>query len=381
MLGTTVVACCACVNIGVAVWAMVTQPALNSDFRGPWSFAMFARQHAAQLYQAVSLQAFQQQIYPGFRSFFPYLYPPSFLLPCWWLGDFGFAKAEMLWTLAGIAALGLAAAMLFRPGLRCFAIATLLASPASLLNGASGETGYFSTALLLAGFALLPGWPVAAGIAFGLLTLKPQLALLIPFALLARGETRALLAAGGTALGLIGLSCALFPPVLWLDWIHSLPEYQAAYLAAGKKLDLHSAVTVTGNLIGLGASPGLAWSLQSLASMGSAAAVFWIFRHGPTQLAVAAVCAGMFLCAPHAYAYDTLPIAAALLLLEPVSAAGAAGCALVYLAPYLLLTGAKSWFVYSIPETLLLVSIIYLAIRAMPRPNAAYEPVSAAEPR
>jgi hypothetical protein len=342
---------------------------------------MFARQHAAQLYQAAPLQAFQQQVYPGFRSFFPYLYPPSFLLPCWWLGDFTFAKAEMLWTMAGIAVLGIAAALLFRPGLRCFAIAALLASPASLLNGASGETGYFSSALLLAGFALLRGWPVAAGIAFGLLTLKPQLALLIPFALLGHGATRALLAGGGTALALIGLSCAVFPPALWLGWMHSLPEYQAEYLAAGKTLDLHSAVTVAGDLVGLGVTPVLAWSLQSLASLTSAAAVLWIFRHGPYHLAVAAVCAGTFLCAPHAYAYDTLPIAAALLLLAPASTAGAAGCALVYLAPYLLLTSAKSWFVYTIPETLLLGSIIYVAIGAGHRPNILHEPVSPAESR
>jgi hypothetical protein len=208
-----------CINISVAAWALSARPELNSDFRGPWSFAEFMRHRSVgQIYQAAPLQAFEHQIYPGFRSFFPFQYPPSFLLAVWPLGDFGYAEAQTLWTLTGLAALIAAGCICFAPPYRWFAVMALLAAPASLLNGVAGETGYFTAAILLAGFARLPSRPVAAGVIFGLLSLKPQLGLLIPFALLARGDTRAILAACLTAVALGAFACLLFPASLWADW-------------------------------------------------------------------------------------------------------------------------------------------------------------------
>jgi hypothetical protein len=370
-----------CLNIGFALWAMITRPALNTDFRGPWSFARFSLHHAARIYQAPPLQAFQQRIYPGFHSFFPYQYPPSFLLAIHWLADFDFAQAELIWTFAGLVALTLAAALFFAPGRRWFAVAALLASPACLLNGAAGETGYFTAALLLSGFALLPARPWLAGIAFGLLTCKPQLALLIPVVLLASGAFRTAAAAGFTALALILLSCLLFPPELWLDWLRSLPVYQAEYFSAGRSLDLNNAVTIAGNVTALGASPRLVWLLQAAASLASAAGVVLVCRQDSYRLKVAAVFVGMFLATPHAFAYDTIPIVAATLLLGEESPAIFYLSLLTCLAPYLLLTRANNWFFYTIPETLLFIAIIYLAIRRMPRPNARYESVCFAKSR
>jgi hypothetical protein len=376
-----VVSGCAGVNLAFLRWALVTRPELNSDFRGPWSFARFAQHHAAQIYQAAPLQAFQGQLYPGFRSFFPYQYPPAFLLPIGWLSDFSFATAQTLWTLAGITVLAASAALFFGPSRRGFAILALLASPAALLNGAAGETGYFTAAFLLAGFALLPKQPWAAGIAFGLLTLKPQLGLLLPLVLLICGEFQAMTAACLTALALIARSCAAFPAGLWLEWLRALPVYQAQYLAAGKTLDLSPVVTIAGNLVALGAGPRLAWGLQAIGSGCCAIAVGLVCRRAPYDLCVAAVFAGMFICAPHAYAYDTLPLVAAMLILAPQSAAGIALCGVAYLAPYLLLTGAGGWFLYAIPETLLFTWIIYLAFGAAHRPNIGYEPVPAGDSR
>jgi hypothetical protein len=155
--------------------------------------------------------------------------------------------------------------------------------------------------------------------------------------------------------------------------------YQAHYLAAGKTLNLHMLVTPLGNLVAAGAAPRLAWSLQAMASVLSAAAVFLAFRQGTQP--VAALFTAMFLCAPHAYAYDTLPLIAAMLMLAPASVAGVTGCALVYLAPDLLLSGHGGWLIYTVPEALLLISFIYLAIGRTPRPNASYEPVSSTRSR
>jgi hypothetical protein len=182
------------------------------------------------------------------------------------------------------------------------------------------------------------------------------------------------------ALALIALSCAIFPAALWLDWLHCLPRYQAAYFSGGTA-DPNSIVSLAGNLVALGAPPWPALGLQALLGGVTAVITFLAFRHFPYRLAVAAMLAGMFLCTPHAFAYDTLPLIAAMLLLAPDSPAGIGLCLLTYLAPYLLLTGKSSWFLYAIPESLVFGAIIYLAIGRAQRPNNVHEPVPSAESR
>ena len=377
---TALSAGCLCFNIGVALWALIARPALNADFRGPWSFSNFAhRQNLALIYQAARLRDFQHQLYPGFRSFFPFQYPPSFLLPTWWLGDFSYSAAFCLWTLAGLALLIAAGWLLFTANLRWLAAATLLGSPACLLNGVSGETGFFSAALLLAGFGLLPTRPLFAGFAFGIMTLKPQLGVLIPLALLARHDYRAILSAGITALTLIAVSCAMFPAGLWASWLHQVPIDQAQYLAAGAQLGLDETVTIAADLTRAGLAPGIAWALQGIGSLAGATAIYFAFARAPYPLAVAALLTGTGLLAPHAYVYDTIPLTAALFLLP--DSLPLTGLYLVnFLAPYLLLTGAGKWFFDAIPETLFFIGIIYLALRTAPHPNNRHEPVPAAKP-
>jgi hypothetical protein len=66
--------------------------------------------------------------------------------------------------------------------------ASLLAlAPTSIVTFAYGQNGFLTSALILGGLWPLPhrqGW---AGLLFGLATIKPQLGLLIPIALLAAG--------------------------------------------------------------------------------------------------------------------------------------------------------------------------------------------------
>ncbi len=390
-LPTACIAACLGINLAVALWERIARPALNTDFRGPWSFSAFAHhQNVALIYQAAPLQAFQHRIYPGFCSFFPFQYPPTFLLPAWWLGDLSFADAFSLWSFAGVVAL-IAGSWLFFPGrLRWLAIATLLGAPASLLNGVAGETGFFSAALLLAGFGLLPSRPLLAGFAFGLLTLKPQLGLLIPFALLARRDYRAILAASATALSLIAASCVVFPAGLWSSWLHQMLVYQGQYLADGRTLGLNEGVTIAASLGRIGLPPGMSWALQAAGSLAGAGAVFLAFARAPYPLAVAALLTGTGLLAPHAYVYDTIPLVAAMVLL-PGSPPLTRLCLANYLAPFLLLTGAGAgagtggwagaagWFFYAIPETLLFLVIIYLAFHGASPSNIRYEPVPAAK--
>jgi hypothetical protein len=118
--------------------------------------------------------------------------------------------------------------------------------------------------------------------------------------------------------------------------------------------------------------------LQGAGGLAGAAAVFFAFSRAPYPLAVAVLLAGTGLLSPHAYVYDTIPLAAAMVLL-PGSLPLTCLCLANYLAPFLLLTGANAWFFYAVPETLLFLSIIYLALHTACHPNNGHEPVPAAK--
>ena len=357
---TVLIAASGAFMLAVLLAFAVTRPTLNSDFMAFWSYPRFAATHpVADIYSAARLQAFQQSLYPGFHSFYPYLYPPTFLLVTWWLQFCDFATARLLWTLAGLGFF-LAAGHAFCR--RRLVLLALLVCPASLLNLVIGQTAYFTTGLLLLGLAALPRRPLLAGIAFGLLTLKPQLGVLLPVFLLARREWTAIGAAAVTALGLVGLSCLAFPPSLWGVWLHAVPAAQAAYFSS-TGLTLTNIITPAANLITLGLAPGIAWAVQTLYGLTIAALVWLAARHAGDRHAVAVLLAGMFLAVPHAYAYDSIPLIAAMALC--LSAATPLWQILlggvVYAGPLLLLTPARHWFLYALPETLLFALIIALA--------------------
>ncbi len=350
---------CASGALSCALLAMVfTHGRLNSDFLAFWSFPRFAATHKAGLiYAAPALRAFQQLLYPGFHSFYPYLYPPSFLLPVWWLKYFGFGAAQIIWSVVGLGVICAGGWVFFgRHGWRV--LAAMLASPAALLNISTGETAFFTTGLLLAGLAWLPRRPILAGVAFGLLTLKPQLVVLVPVLLLARRDWSALASAALTACGLVALSCVVLPPTMWLAWAHALPSYQAQYFA-GCGLNLNILITPAANLIALGAPALLAWAVQLLCTLAVAWVTCRVARVAPYPVACATLLCGSFLAVPHAYAYDSIPLTAAMALCVNARTPPwqmALG-AVVYLSPLLLLTPARQGFLYAVPEALLFASV------------------------
>src|SRR5262249_24072486 len=141
----------------------------------------------------------------------PWVYPPTFLLL---LLPFGLlpplaSLAAFLTSgfVALIAALRLHAAGGLPYGILLF---TIVLCPAVPFNVMTGQNAFFTAALLLAGFGILGGRPVLAGALLGFLSVKPQLWLMVPVALLAAREWRALAAAAATALLLALLTLPVF---------------------------------------------------------------------------------------------------------------------------------------------------------------------------
>ena len=108
-----------------------------------------------------------------------------------------------------------------------------LAFPGAFLTVIAGQTSLFTALLAGAGLLALNRRPVYAGICFGLLTMKPQLAVLFPLALLCAGQWRALAAWAATIACSVALSTLAFGFVPWLTFAHVI-DHVYAIVGAGQ---------------------------------------------------------------------------------------------------------------------------------------------------
>src|SRR6185437_3011323 len=90
---------------------------------------------------------------------------------------------------------------------------------AALMCVLSGQSSLITTAALLAIFALLDRRPILSGILIGFLTIKPQLGILFPFALVASGRWKVFFAAAATTVALLAVSIAIGGVDSWYDYI------------------------------------------------------------------------------------------------------------------------------------------------------------------
>ncbi|HWU56092.1 MAG TPA: glycosyltransferase family 87 protein, partial [Rhizomicrobium sp.] len=147
-------------------------------------------------------------------------YPPLYLLLV-----LPFAKLPVGWSLflsqsAQFLALAWALKKLAPGKPWLFFLIGAFLCPAASNNVLAGSNAVLVTALIVGGFSLLGAKPLLAGALLGIVIFKPQFFPLLPLALLAAKQTRALIGMTAAALALILFSALLFGPSLWLDWIN-----------------------------------------------------------------------------------------------------------------------------------------------------------------
>jgi hypothetical protein len=219
-------------------------------------------------------------------------------------------------------------------------LAVVLVSPAALLCVISGQSSFLTTAALLAIFASLDKRPVIAGILIGLLTVKPQLGVLFPFALIASGRWRVFLWAAVTTLALIAMSVALGGQESWHDYIFKALPLQREVLgdAAGTAVPFQP--TVFMNVRGLvGNRIGEAIQLAFAVAAVIAVAAAFRYRNGSDPRLLRALFFACTVCAsPYMGTYDLLPLtfaAVALLAGGQLDATGRRLAQLVFWTPAL----------------------------------------------
>ena len=263
--------------------------------------------------------------------------PPTALVVMAPFGLLAYFPALIAWFAIGILAFYLAG----RRELSDARILTvILVSPAALLCVISGQSSLLTTAALLVIFASLDKRPVIAGVLIGLLTVKPQLGVLFPFALIASGRWRVFLSAAATTLALIAISLVLGGQESWIDYIAKALPLQREVLAdaAGTAMPFHPTVFMNvrglvGNRIG-----EVIQFCFAIAAVIAVAAAFGYRRTADPRKLQALFFACTVCASPYMGAYDLLPLtfaAVALLAGGKLDATGRRLAQLVFWTPAL----------------------------------------------
>jgi len=287
---------------------------LGIDFMPMWAAGGLAFAHPQRVYDAYGLTLALRPLLAHFHGLRPFVYPPTALLLLAPFALAPFAVANALWTGAGAALIFGAAAAGLRT-LRLPVLAAMALTPASVLVAVTGQTTFLIAGLALAGVFALKRRPILAGVLFGLAgAVKPPAMLLLPVALVAAGQWRALAAAAVTAALAVLISALCFGVQIWFDWLAALAHFDAWVM--GFAALRRGMITPAALGIWLGLAPGqlLAWRLGFTAA---GVAIAWhVFRvsDDPARR-LAALLGGALLVTPYAMHYDAALLAPALALM------------------------------------------------------------------
>jgi alpha-1,2-mannosyltransferase len=164
-----------------------------------------------------------------------FVYPPFMLFGLWPLGDATYNQAVLVWSLVPLAfyfvlivllakrsGLGLGASSVGENSWSqalAYAVFIALSLPFVGVNLFCGQTGTLVAIFFMGAAYFWPKRPVLTGICIGLLAIKPQMGLLMPFALFAAGQWRVIAVAATTILSLIVLSTIWLGAEIWTDYL------------------------------------------------------------------------------------------------------------------------------------------------------------------
>jgi len=286
---------------------------LGRDFLNYWTGGRLALTgEAATAYDLARYNALLRDWFSLEQSGMAFSYPPHALALLAPFGALPYLAAYVLWSVLG--ALGFAAVALggAPKAEDRVLVAAIALAPVIWVNIIFGQLGLLLAVIFVGALRALPGRPVLAGVLLGLLTIKPQLGLLLPIVLLVAGAWRAIAAAVVTALALVGLSLMLFGLEPWRLYMEHTVPLQWAFVTGMNGFYVNQMVTPYTALWSLGVPSGAALKLQGVIAVTVAIAVVAALRSTASwPLKCAVIAFGAVLIVPYALAYDlAIPLAA-----------------------------------------------------------------------
>ncbi len=255
---------------------------LGADFPSFWAASRFALQGAsAKVYDLAAHAAAERSAFGGLQvPYSAFFYAPTYLLICLPLGLFPYLTALAAWLGATGYGCWRVVRVWLGAGSGRWAL-PMLAFPGVLVTVGHGQNAFLTTALFGAAILAWDRRPLLAGVCFGLLTIKPQLGLMIPLALIVSGRWRVIVSACATALGLTLAAVAVFGFSTWRGWWVATPLARRAleedWVGSEKMQSAFAAVRL------LHGGLGLAYGVQAAVALAAAAIVFQAMRRRPAH--------------------------------------------------------------------------------------------------
>lgn len=255
----------------------------------------------AALYEMKTLKAELQARYPGRGEMnFGWMYPPTMFLLVTPFGGAPYLAAYAAWVIAFAAIFLIVTHRLWADR---WAMTFAITAPPFFQAIITGQNGLLTASLLALAGGFAERRPALAGIAAGLLTIKPQLGVLIPLAFIAGGCWRAFAWAAATAITLAAASLAAFGPDLWRAFVSGLLAHGGRMATEG--FPFHKLVTPFGFAAKLGLSPAMTSAVQLLATVSLAAFVAIVWRRVKApDLRLAALSTAAIMATPYAFYYE-----------------------------------------------------------------------------
>lgn len=290
------------VVVALACWQSFSDPP-PIDFVSFWNAARLVLQgDAASVYQVLPSR---------FGDLVPLAYPPPFLFIIAPFGMTGFGPSFLLWTVitGSVYLLSVRAPKRFA-----------FACPPAASNGLIGQNGFLTAGIFLFGLQLLTVRPIIAGAILGLMVIKPQLALLLPIALIANRQWTALLGAAGTAATLLALAALVFGLHVYREFLEMLSHY--SMLLSGGRWPWNEVASTFAFARWFGATQAMAMVIHAGVGISAAMAV-WLAWRNNVDSKIPLLAAATLLISPYLFSYDAVLLASPLAWLaerKPIAA-------------------------------------------------------------
>lgn len=286
---------------------------IGTDFSGFYSGALLARsQGPAAVYDLAKMRAAHEQTIGAKTeniSGWCWGYPPTFLLLLLPFAFLPYLASLAVWLIATFLGFFWAIRRI-APSLQTFWLT--IAFPGTFQNFIHAQNGFLSAAFFGWGLFLVDRFPFLGGSLLGLLSYKPQLAALVPVALVAGRRWKALAGAFFSASCLILASILILGDEVWTAYWHFIPVARKIFESGA--MPIFKIGTVYNAALLAGAGYDVARLLQAMIMVAAAAVVFWVWwRDMSLPIRASVLVLGTLLFTPHALPYEfvlmALPLA------------------------------------------------------------------------
>ena len=289
---TVAVAALFCGIIAATCWIMLTDPK-PVDFLSFWAAGrMVAEGAGAQIYDIEAHRAVERTV--SAVGILPFPYPPPFALMLSPFGLLPFGLGFAAW----VALTGVFYVFAARPWMQD---RLALAQPSVLVNGFIGQNAFLTSGFFLAGLHLLKTRPLIAGAVLGLLAIKPQLAVMLPIAMIAGRHWRAIAGGALSALLLLLVGLATLGSACYAAFFDMLSTYTG--FVAQSRWPWRELASVYAFLRYFGLAAGIAMAVH-VAVAGAAAVMVWQSWRQDRPGKEAVLAAATLLATPYLLTYD-----------------------------------------------------------------------------